>query len=216
VTHELTDTSEIYEVPNPEDGLWKVTATGLEVAAGGEPIDFEVGQTQPEPEPPLALFEASAAKGPPPLLIHFDASGSTDPTDQALTYAWNFGDGSTGTGVKPSHTYASEGEYVTKLTVTDEDGETDTFESLPIIVEPVKAEPPADSSGGGGSGPGVASGASGPVSVPTPLARPKSAKCRQRFHRKKVHGKYRCVKAKKHKKKGRKRGPGRSGSYRLP
>src|SRR5439155_205708 len=40
----------------------------------------------------------------------------------ALTYAWDFGDGTTGTGVKPSHTYADNGSYTVTLTVTDAQG----------------------------------------------------------------------------------------------
>ncbi|MEO5877378.1 MAG: PKD domain-containing protein, partial [Streptosporangiaceae bacterium] len=40
------------------------------------------------------------------------------------SYAWDFGDGSTGTGVSPSHTYASAGERTVQLTVTDDDGAT--------------------------------------------------------------------------------------------
>src|SRR5207244_12905416 len=39
-----------------------------------------------------------------------------------LTYAWSFGDGSNGTGVKPSHTYANNATYTVTLTVTDARG----------------------------------------------------------------------------------------------
>ncbi len=40
------------------------------------------------------------------------------------SYAWKFGDGSTGTGVSPSHTYAAAGSFQVELTVTDDKGAT--------------------------------------------------------------------------------------------
>ncbi len=37
----------------------------------------------------------------------------------SYTYAWNFGDGSLGTGANPSHTYATAGVYIAHVTATD-------------------------------------------------------------------------------------------------
>ncbi len=50
-------------------------------------------------------------------------SGSfTDPgTSDTHTYEWDFGDGSTGTGMTPTHQYGDNGEYTVILTVTDKD-----------------------------------------------------------------------------------------------
>jgi chitodextrinase len=53
--------------------------------------------------------------------ILFDASGSTD-DGQIVTYAWTFGDGSTGSGIRPNHSYAVAGSYGVILTVTDDRG----------------------------------------------------------------------------------------------
>jgi len=52
----------------------------------------------------------------------FDGSKSTDENNPALTYDWEFGDGSTGTGVRVTHTYSAAGTYSLKLKVTDAGG----------------------------------------------------------------------------------------------
>ncbi len=58
--------------------------------------------------------------------IYFDASGTYDPDGDLLTYSWIFGDGSIGSGEKPSHIYYRPGRYTIKLTVTDSEGNYDT------------------------------------------------------------------------------------------
>ena len=51
-----------------------------------------------------------------------NATGSNDPDGDALTYAWDWGDGTTGSGVTASRTYAATGVYTVRLTVTDSRG----------------------------------------------------------------------------------------------
>lgn len=51
--------------------------------------------------------------------IAFDGSLSSDPEDDPLTYAWDFGDSSNGTGVMPTHSYSTAGLYTVCLTVDD-------------------------------------------------------------------------------------------------
>lgn len=50
--------------------------------------------------------------------ITFNGNGSTDNTGIS-SYLWAFGDGTTGTGLKPIHTYIQMGTYVVNLTVVD-------------------------------------------------------------------------------------------------
>src|SRR5207247_10379479 len=65
--------------------------------------------------PPVASF-ASACSG---LTCSFSASGSSDPDGTIASYAWTFGDGTTGAGATTSRTYAAGGSYTVTLTVTD-------------------------------------------------------------------------------------------------
>lgn len=51
--------------------------------------------------------------------ITFDGSRSYDPEGMPLTYYWDFGDGTNGTGVSLTHIYAQEGTYNVSLIVRD-------------------------------------------------------------------------------------------------
>jgi len=57
--------------------------------------------------------------------VSFDGTGSFDPNGDALTYAWDFGDGDTGVGATPMHVYTVPGVYNLVLRVTDPDGNYD-------------------------------------------------------------------------------------------
>jgi PKD repeat protein len=56
--------------------------------------------------------------------IAFSGTASSDPDGTIASYAWSFGDGSTGSGATPSHTYTGVGTYTVTLTVTDNGGLT--------------------------------------------------------------------------------------------
>ena len=59
-------------------------------------------------------------------VVVFSSDGSSDPDGTIVSYAWNFGDGSSGTGASPTHTYMSEGTFTVTLTVTDVNGNVST------------------------------------------------------------------------------------------
>ncbi|MFC6287607.1 PKD domain-containing protein [Nocardioides sp. GCM10027113] len=65
--------------------------------------------------PPTASFTHSCTE----LACDFDASASQDDDGDQLSYSWDFGDGNTGSGVSPSHTYADGGTWSVTLTVSD-------------------------------------------------------------------------------------------------
>ncbi|HDP93955.1 MAG TPA: PKD domain-containing protein [Candidatus Aminicenantes bacterium] len=80
-----------------------------------------VESTTPENQPPSAAFTFAVAD----LNVTFtDASSDSDGTVEA--WAWNFGDGATSSAQNPEHNYAAAGTYSVGLTVTDNEGATDT------------------------------------------------------------------------------------------
>ena len=75
---------------------------------------------------PNVLPSAAATGSCVANVCTFDASASTDSDGTIASYGWAFGDGTTGSGVNPSHAYAAAGSYVATLTVTDNRGGTAT------------------------------------------------------------------------------------------
>lgn len=74
------------------------------------------------PEAPNADFQASVSG----LSVSF-TNQSTDSDGSITSYSWAFGDGLVSTQANPTHTYGAAGTYTVQLTVTDDDGETDTI-----------------------------------------------------------------------------------------
>lgn len=102
-------------------GLSGVTVAG----GGGEEYSVVLAPTDgtpPAEQDPVAAFSSSCTF----LACSFSGAGSTDPDGVVTGHAWTFGDGGTGSGVSPSHTYAAAGSYPVTLTVTDDDGRVDS------------------------------------------------------------------------------------------
>ena len=90
---------------------------------------FSATSTSTAHVPPVAAFTSSATN----LVASFNAGTSTDSDGTITGYAWNFGDGTTGSGVTATHTYATGSTYTVSLTVTDNSSSTNTV-SHPITV----------------------------------------------------------------------------------
>jgi glucose/arabinose dehydrogenase len=73
---------------------------------------------------PVARAGATPISGALPLQVSLDGSATTDADGDALTYDWDFGDGSPHSSApSPSHTYTVSGHVTAALTVTDPAGE---------------------------------------------------------------------------------------------
>jgi len=66
-------------------------------------------------------------------VITFNGSGSYDIDGTITSYAWNFGDNSTGSGVTATHSYTKTGTYTVNLTVTDDKGAT-TYDTAIVTI----------------------------------------------------------------------------------
>jgi PKD repeat protein len=72
--------------------------------------------------------------------VSVNGAGSSDSDGTVSSYAWDFGDGATGTGATTSHPYATAGTYQVKLTVTDDDGGTGTVShSVTVTAAPASS-----------------------------------------------------------------------------
>ena len=84
---------------------------------------------------PARITSISATPNPAgvnePVRFSSSATG-TDP----LTYAWNFGDGATGTGMSPTHAYARPGTYTVTLNVSNAAGRDSRTTTVTVNAPP--------------------------------------------------------------------------------
>lgn len=96
----------------------------------------------PLPNPPVAKVAASATSLEADATITFDASASKSQDGSALTYSWDFNDGTRATGVKVTHQYVETGKTFVELTVTDARG-AKSVATLNLVVVPSGGLPTA-------------------------------------------------------------------------
>lgn len=75
---------------------------------------------EPNPNAPVACFTA-----PTGIIAGISADFSSSCSENAVSFAWDFGDGGTSTQANPSHTYSAAGNFTVTLTVTNNDGDSD-------------------------------------------------------------------------------------------
>ncbi|HVF98077.1 MAG TPA: PKD domain-containing protein [Flavisolibacter sp.] len=80
---------------------------------------------------PVIRFTNLPKEGCIPYTNTFSAAISSP--DPVVSYAWDFGDGGSGTGAEPTYTYTAQGTYNVKLTITTAGGCTETYSQVAAI-----------------------------------------------------------------------------------
>lgn len=131
---ELLQQNPTHRYENP--GTYQVVLTVIDNHGTSDTTNQSITISADVPQPnqkPIAIITGStqATQGDE---VSFDGSTSYDPDGSIVSYQWNFGDGTQASGAMQTHTYAAEGTYTVSLTVTDNDGATDTT-TLSILIE---------------------------------------------------------------------------------
>lgn len=112
-----------------ETGTYDVTLTVTDDGGLTSTMTHQVHVVKPN-VPPTASFTTWCDY----LDCDFDATASVDGDGTVADYAWDFGDGETGTGSNPNHIYPEPGSYVVTLVVTDDEGATGEASSSQVVV----------------------------------------------------------------------------------
>jgi large repetitive protein len=130
-----------YTTPVIPSGAYTVRTRAVDAYGQVQAVPRDVHVTVSAPPgntAPVASFTAACTEN----VCAFDGRASTDENAPTLTYAWNFGNGRTGSGPVPSHTYTTAGTFTVTLTVRDEYGLTGTTTRTVTIAEPAGNQAP--------------------------------------------------------------------------
>ena len=91
-----------------------------------------------EPNEPPEANAGPDIKAEPGDTVQFDGSGSTDPNEDELAYVWDFDDGSSSKGLRPTHSYSKSGTYKASLVVSD--GELEDDDKITVTIKAASSD----------------------------------------------------------------------------
>lgn len=105
--------------------------------ANGGAQKGDSGNNDVENLPPIAsLLVGEPRQGFVNSKIIFNGSLSYDPDGSIVSWEWDFGDGTNGEGEITTHSYSTAGTYTVILTVTDNNGATNSSENSVLVIKP--------------------------------------------------------------------------------
>src|SRR2546429_5445695 len=123
-----------YTLGNEPGGLWSLTVSGADSASPAN-SGKATKTIQLQDRIPTASFTLTSGTILTSVSVSFNGTASFDPDGTIVGYVWAFGDGSTGSGPTPTHSYSIAGTYTVELNVTDNSGSTAVSTQTVIITD---------------------------------------------------------------------------------
>ncbi len=131
-----TGNAESCPITTAQAGTYHVMINGYSAYTG---VSITGSYTLVGNQAPTASFTKSCTY----LACSFNGSASSDSDGSIASYAWNFGDGTSGSGSTASRIYTANGTYTVQLTVTDNQGATNSTSSTVTVAAAVNQPPTA-------------------------------------------------------------------------
>ncbi|GHE92950.1 collagenase [Thalassotalea profundi] len=119
-------------IATPAEGTWFINLKAYNTFSGVTlTASFDEAQTTPNVAP--VVYINGPYSGDEGVAVAFNSTGSYDPDGSISSFHWSFGDGTTSTLENPTHVYATANTYNVSLSITDNEGLTETSSTTAII-----------------------------------------------------------------------------------